>query len=93
MTTDPGAHPACQLGPVLPEAISFEGLCDFHDIIECGPYWNTIEHIVVTLNVPSVPARKIVVRRPYPETRKDVSDGGADLRAGRMQLLLGRSHV
>ena len=41
--------------------VTFEELFELHDIIERGPNWNTIEHIIVTLNIPSVPTRKIII--------------------------------
>jgi hypothetical protein len=31
----------------------FEELFELHEVIEPGPNWNTIERIVVTLNMPS----------------------------------------
>ena len=34
--------------------IAFEELFELHDIVEHGPNWNTIERIVVTLNLSSV---------------------------------------
>jgi hypothetical protein len=35
-------------------------LRELHGIIEMGPNWNTIDHIVVTLNRPSVVPKKDV---------------------------------
>ena len=43
-----------------PQVVTFEELFELHDIIERGPNWNTVEHIVVTLNISSVPTRKII---------------------------------
>jgi hypothetical protein len=37
-----------------PEVVAFEELFELHDIIERGPNWNSIERIVVTLNITSV---------------------------------------
>jgi hypothetical protein len=34
--------------------IAFEELYELHDIVERGPNWNTIERVVVTLNLTSV---------------------------------------
>jgi hypothetical protein len=38
---------------------TFEELHELHDLVEMGPDWNTIEHIVITLNLTSVgPSRE-----------------------------------
>ena len=42
------------------QVVAFEELFELHDIIECGPNWNIIERIVVTLSIPFVSTRKIV---------------------------------
>ena len=34
-----------------PDVIAFVELRDLHDIVEMGPNWNTIERIVITLNL------------------------------------------
>jgi hypothetical protein len=36
------------------DVVAFEELFELQDIVERGPNWNTIEQIVVTLNLSSV---------------------------------------
>jgi hypothetical protein len=42
------------------DVVDFEELADLHDIVEMGPNWNEIKHIVVTLNRNSAePSREV----------------------------------
>jgi hypothetical protein len=37
---------------------AFEELYELHELVEMGPNWNTIDRIVITLNLPSVEPAK-----------------------------------
>jgi hypothetical protein len=40
--------------------VAFDELRELHDIVETGPNWNTIERIIITLNLSSAePAAEI----------------------------------
>jgi hypothetical protein len=41
-----------------PAIVEFEEICELHWIVELGPNWNTIENIIVTLNLSSAEPQK-----------------------------------